>query len=573
MSSVKSLICWGGNTGKTVTLTIASPCVVTSTNHGLRDGTGLRFKSNSDTLPTGLTANVTYYAKSTAANTFNLYADAGLTTIINTSGTQSGTHILRSLLVADSANALAPYGLSDLSRWTEGATVRVYDGLSSWSTARTAESTLFTEDLCELGEAFTETVSSPVYLHTGSIKSPVVTIHSKIGDIRTPAFHAGVYGAGYKLYTTGANGLFGFNGGTYNRLLDGFSAHVQGNGAGIVIQGDNTGIRRLIVSGSGGTSNTGLRVQGSGVFVELCVFVGFWKNFDVSAYLYNYKISHCIFAKAGYSNFQAGTGATEAPANVHGIINNNICIGGASFDWSTPGTSLQLASGNLSGSANLAWMTTGGTRGTIATTDFVDYANNDFRPALITSPQVGFGFEYYGIAGADIADAYRPAYPGSLYNTAVSAGSFVTGLSYTIASVGTTDFTAVGASANTTGVTFKVTGAGTGTGTATLVTKYDTGPYQFYLGYGDWPATTTVTFVGVHSGSEVRVYDSAGSELTGVETCATDDPVLTWTLPVGDVRIVIVNTAYKIIDFSYTSASGVVALPVQQEIDKWYSNP
>ena len=125
MSTVYSLVCWGGRTGKTVTLTIASPCVVTSTSHGLHDGTGLRFKSNGDTLPTGLTAGVTYYAKSTAANTFNLYSDAALTTIINTSGSQSGTHILQSLLVANPSSSLAPYGLSDLSRWGDRVNPRV----------------------------------------------------------------------------------------------------------------------------------------------------------------------------------------------------------------------------------------------------------------------------------------------------------------------------------------------------------------------------------------------------------------------------------------------------------------
>ena len=125
MSTVFSLVCWGGRTGKTVSLTIASPCVVTNTNHGLRDGTGLRFKANGDTLPAGLTAGVTYYAKSTAANTLNLYSDAGLTMIVNTSGTQSGTHILQSLLVADPANALASYGLSDLSRWGSSGSERI----------------------------------------------------------------------------------------------------------------------------------------------------------------------------------------------------------------------------------------------------------------------------------------------------------------------------------------------------------------------------------------------------------------------------------------------------------------
>ena len=49
---------------------------------------------------------------------------------------------------------------------------------------------------------------------------------------------------------------------------------------------------------------------------------------------------------------------------------------------------------------------------------------------------------------------------------AVDAGSFVTGKTYRILTVGTTDFTAVGASENTKHEEFTATGAGTGTGTA-----------------------------------------------------------------------------------------------------------
>ena len=49
---------------------------------------------------------------------------------------------------------------------------------------------------------------------------------------------------------------------------------------------------------------------------------------------------------------------------------------------------------------------------------------------------------------------------------ATDAGSFIVGKSYTIKTVGTTDFTAIGASANTVGVTFTATGVGSGTGTA-----------------------------------------------------------------------------------------------------------
>ena len=48
----------------------------------------------------------------------------------------------------------------------------------------------------------------------------------------------------------------------------------------------------------------------------------------------------------------------------------------------------------------------------------------------------------------------------------VTAGSFVVGTSYTILSVGTTDFTLIGAASNAVGVVFTATGVGTGTGTA-----------------------------------------------------------------------------------------------------------
>ena len=54
----------------------------------------------------------------------------------------------------------------------------------------------------------------------------------------------------------------------------------------------------------------------------------------------------------------------------------------------------------------------------------------------------------------------------STATTTVTAGSFVVGDSYTIVTLGTTDFTLIGAASNTVGVSFVATGAGTGTGTA-----------------------------------------------------------------------------------------------------------
>lgn len=50
--------------------------------------------------------------------------------------------------------------------------------------------------------------------------------------------------------------------------------------------------------------------------------------------------------------------------------------------------------------------------------------------------------------------------------TAIQAGNYVVGGTYTIVSVGTTNFTLIGAASNTVGVVFTATGAGTGTGTA-----------------------------------------------------------------------------------------------------------
>jgi hypothetical protein len=89
--------------------------------------------------------------------------------------------------------------------------------------------------------------------------------------------------------------------------------------------------------------------------------------------------------------------------------------------------------------------------------------------------------------------------------------------------------------------------------------------------------TTTVTFSGVHAGTEIRVYLPDGTEAAGVETCDANH-VLTWQVyaagsPNNTVTIRIVNTAYKIKEFDYTSTVGTVSLPVQQELDKWFKNP
>lgn len=87
----------------------------------------------------------------------------------------------------------------------------------------------------------------------------------------------------------------------------------------------------------------------------------------------------------------------------------------------------------------------------------------------------------------------------------------------------------------------------------------------------------TVTFAGVNAGSEIRVYLSDMTEVAGVESGAADQS-LSWDVyapgsPNNAVRIVIIHPSYKIKEFTYTATAGSQNIPVQQEPDKWYSNP
>lgn len=89
----------------TVTMTIASPCVVTLAAHGLQTGDSI-YLTTSGALPTGLSINTRYWVVKVDANTFNLassLANALAGTKINTSGTQSGTHTMKG----------AAYGIGD----------------------------------------------------------------------------------------------------------------------------------------------------------------------------------------------------------------------------------------------------------------------------------------------------------------------------------------------------------------------------------------------------------------------------------------------------------------------------
>ena len=82
----------------TATMTIASPAVVSKTGHGYSAGDKILFRTTG-ALPTGVTAGAVYFVLATdlTADTFK-FSDTDGGAAINTSGTQSGTHTLVSVL-------------------------------------------------------------------------------------------------------------------------------------------------------------------------------------------------------------------------------------------------------------------------------------------------------------------------------------------------------------------------------------------------------------------------------------------------------------------------------------------
>lgn len=100
--------------------------------------------------------------------------------------------------------------------------------------------------------------------------------------------------------------------------------------------------------------------------------------------------------------------------------------------------------------------------------------------------------------------------------------------------------------------------------------------YSVLKGSGDYLYTVDLTFDGVAAGSEIRAYlQSDGTELFGVESCDADHVFsgVPYSGPgvVCDIRIV--NSAYRIKEFTYTIPLSDQSVPIQMEADKWYSNP
>ena len=104
------------NVAKVVTISIATPGVITLVGHGRPVGSPVRF-ATTGALPTGLTAGVTYYiiAGGYTADAFEVATSIG-GTAVNTSGTQSGVQTM----------------ISGIQIWTKAIAANTSEVITAW---------------------------------------------------------------------------------------------------------------------------------------------------------------------------------------------------------------------------------------------------------------------------------------------------------------------------------------------------------------------------------------------------------------------------------------------------------
>ena len=191
-------------TGQTVTMTIASPCVVSYTSHGLSDGFGVVF-TTSGALPTGIVTGTTYYAKSTASGTFNIYDTAahaiagGSTGRVITTGSQSGTHTITSDYWY---NLPTSSGANYKNRYYFNSAYRVYGSMYAWHVGRASRVNPKTQLTLEIQGKFTDAIFTG-YVNGAILGFYSVTITTKVnGKYDSGSYHNGKIGGGYVLATS-----------------------------------------------------------------------------------------------------------------------------------------------------------------------------------------------------------------------------------------------------------------------------------------------------------------------------------------------------------------------------------
>lgn len=324
-NTIHALVCFGG-TGTTVTMTIASPCVVTLTRHGLRDGSGVYF-STTGALPTGITAGTKYYAKETAVNTFNLYTDPECTNIVNTSGSQSGTHSIYGEYYYELTNEQKNRYVYDGQTFIYRTLLVLRDGISTYFT-NSPDAWAYV--VCEIGDAFTDKITSGTAFGFTCDRAKITSL---VNGARSSAFHEGVPGVGY-LMQLNASVQTALNINMYNLEVEGLSfQNTTANGSVInssagsfmnvhnnIFMGDTavTGQKLCTLSAPGIVHNN-LFINAGGDGISMPQYGGTGTQYS------NNLVTKCT-----------GVGINSDGAN-QGLFYNNVSVGNGT-NWGPPPT-------------------------------------------------------------------------------------------------------------------------------------------------------------------------------------------------------------------------------------------
>lgn len=218
----------------TFTVTIASPAVFTITAHGLKNGDALAFET-SGTLPTGLTADTTYYVISAGltANAFEVSTSRN-GSAVNTSGTQSGTQTA----------FRNPYGTLTSTNFTvpdlRGRSAFGMDNMGGTAANRIAgTSGIFSQAIggCGGSEMITLTTSqipshqhtAPSHTHSGSSLSSSFALHCTISGCTVVIGGApgSSFGASSSTYNPTISGNTGAGGGCLTSATGCGGAHIN----------------------------------------------------------------------------------------------------------------------------------------------------------------------------------------------------------------------------------------------------------------------------------------------------------------------------------------------------------
>lgn len=281
----------------------------------------------------------------------------------------------------------------------------VASGMADLVSKVNAMSTDYTRELIiEIADAWTDTT---INYSSISNRHYSITLTSSVNGARSSAYHYGNVNAGYY-----ANyGAVITNSEQKLTTVDGVRAkNTRTDGVVFQLMGSRPIIKNNIVLGGGyGT----LLVDGSLVYNNI-----FYGLTNTGLAIFNkYGADSGVYA----NNLCTGCGKGVDGQYSGATVVNNISIGN-STNWGTIPNYTNWWSHNVGEVGDTVW----GTDVILADTSiFIDFANQNYRPANSLSPQVNSGIVYPLMDMIDIAGVIRPNYEPSTYpNNLVDRGPF-----------------------------------------------------------------------------------------------------------------------------------------------------